>query len=94
MFTAAIENLEVHLKNSNLSMGQSAICFKPSAQKKRLINKRQVHHITYTQSLFYRNICFSWENLSQNHLSTSTLDYFYLQKISCQIDSWGKEKEF
>ena len=33
MLTIAVKNLEVHLSNSNLLLGKSAIRFKPSAQK-------------------------------------------------------------
>ena len=34
ILAVAIEDLEVQLSNSNLSIGKSAICFKPSAQKR------------------------------------------------------------
>ena len=33
MFAVAIKDLEVHLGNSNLPLGKSAIWFEPSAQK-------------------------------------------------------------
>lgn len=76
MLAVVIEDLEIHLYNSNLLTGKSAICFKTLAQKKRLIYKHLIHYITNTKSLFYRSICSSWENLGRNSTSTSILNCF------------------
>lgn len=53
MLTIAIKNLEKHLKNSNLIIKKSAICFKSVAQKRKTDNQT-------SGALYYKY----WESFS------------------------------
>lgn len=46
------------------------------------------------KSLFYRSICLFWENLGRKSFFASKSDYYNLQKTSCPVDNWRREKNF
>lgn len=93
MLVFIIKDLKVCLSNGNMLTGKKIIFFGFYVKKERLVNKRLVHYIINTKSLFYRSVYWFGENLGQKPLFASISDCFNPQKTVCPEKSLGESRE-